>query len=216
MALLHQASLTPAKLDLLAAWLPGRDWYPGTTVPGDLERVAACRFDDPAGEVGVETMVVRAGDGPLLHTPLTYRAAPLAGAEPWLLGTSEHSVLGTRWVYDACGDPVYVAAVAAAIRAGTGEAEEFVDTPEGPVRREPLMSVRGSGGLPAGPARLLSTADGDPAVITTDGGTLTVRRVLTGAVAGPASGGAGTGGDGPVLTGTWTGLPAPVVLAVLG
>src|SRR3954469_9438828 len=145
MALLHQASLTPAKLDLLAAWLPGRDWYPGTTVPGDLERVAACRFDDPAGEGGVETMVVRAGDGPLLHTPLTYRAAPLAGAEPWLLGTSEHSVLGTRWVYDAPGDPLYVAVVTDTIRTGGREAPEFVRIPDGQVPREPDMSVLGGG-----------------------------------------------------------------------
>jgi hypothetical protein len=207
MALLHEASLTPTKLELLAAWLPGRDWYPGTTAPGALVRVGACRFDDPAGEVGVETIVVRAGDGPLLHTPLTYRSAPLPGAEPWLLGTAEHSVLGTRWVYDACADPVYVAAVAAAIRAGTGEAEEFVETPDGAVRREPLMSVRGSAGGPAGAARLIRTADGDPTVITTDGGVLTVRRILTAPEPGADAG--------PVLTGTWTGLPSPVVLATL-
>lgn len=50
--------------------------------------------------------------------PLTYRGAPLPGAEPWLVGTMEHSVLGRRWVYDGCGDPVHVAALVATILAG--------------------------------------------------------------------------------------------------
>ncbi|MEU7458134.1 hypothetical protein [Streptosporangium roseum] len=27
MALIHQATLRPTKLELLAAWLPGRDWH---------------------------------------------------------------------------------------------------------------------------------------------------------------------------------------------
>jgi len=32
--------------------------------------------------------------------PLTYRGAPLDGAEDALVGTTEHGVLGRRWVYD--------------------------------------------------------------------------------------------------------------------
>src|SRR5690348_5501480 len=52
MATIHQATLTPTKLELLEAWLPGRHWYPADEAPG-LQRIAACRFDDPAGEVGV-------------------------------------------------------------------------------------------------------------------------------------------------------------------
>ncbi len=35
--------------------------------------------------------------------------APLAGAEDALVGTMEHSVLGTRWTYDALADSVYQA-----------------------------------------------------------------------------------------------------------
>src|SRR5215218_7739419 len=100
MALLHRAEITPTKLELLDAWLPTRAWYRGPADPG-LAKVGAFRFDDPAGEVGIETLLVQAGDGPVLQVPLTYRAAPLAGAEPWLIGTTEHSVLGRRWVYDA-------------------------------------------------------------------------------------------------------------------
>ena len=145
MALLHRATVTPTKLELLAAWLPGRRWHQGAA--GEIERVAACRFDDPAGAVGIETMLVRFGDGAVHHVPLTYRDAPLPGCDVWLVGTAEHSVLGKRWVYDATADPVYLAAVAGAIIAGTGEAEEFVDVDGSGTleRREPAMTARGTG-----------------------------------------------------------------------
>lgn len=145
MALLHRATLTPTKLDLLAGWLPGRRWH--QSAAGEIERVAAFRFDDPAGAVGIETMLVRFGAGPVHHVPLTYRDAPLPGCDNWLVGTTEHSVLGKRWVYDAASDPVYLAAVAGAIIAGTGEAEEFVDVDGAGTleRREPAMTARGTG-----------------------------------------------------------------------
>jgi hypothetical protein len=146
--------------------------------------VAACRFDDPAGEVGVETILVRAEpDGPVFHTPLTYRGAPLDGAGPWLLGTSEHSVLGRRWIYDAAADPVYAAVLAAAIRTGGTEAREEILADGARTPRTPLMSVRGTGapGTPV-PAvtSVTSVAEGDPTVVTTDGGTLTLLRTLGG------------------------------------
>ena len=57
-------------------------------------------------------MVVADESGPapmVYQVPLTYRGAPLAGADGALVGTSEHGVLGTRWVYDAPHDPVFVA-----------------------------------------------------------------------------------------------------------
>ncbi len=62
--------------------------------------------------MGVETLLVRVGEGPVLQVPLTYRGAPLPGGESALVGTMEHSVLGPRWVYDGTGDPVYVATLA--------------------------------------------------------------------------------------------------------
>ena len=46
-------------------------------------------------------------DGSVLHVPVTYRAAPVAGADEHLIGTMEHSVLGRRWAYDGCADPVF-------------------------------------------------------------------------------------------------------------
>jgi hypothetical protein len=206
MATIHQATLNPTKLELLEAWLPGRHWYP-IDEAGGLRRVAACRFDDPAGEVGVEMVVVQAGDGPLVHVPLTYRDAPLEDSEQYLIGTTEHSVLGNRWVYDAVGDPVYIATLAATVRTGGREADEMVETPDGPQRREPLMSVLGSGmaehSEPVG--RLVRVEDGDPAVVVTEATRLDVRRVLS---TEPA--------EGPLyLTGTWPDLKEPLVLAVL-
>src|SRR5690349_15553490 len=145
MATIHQATLTPTKLELLTAWLPGRHWYPEEEVAG-LQRVAGCRLDDPEGEVGVELLVVRAGQGgPLVHVPMTYRDAPLEEADFYLIGTAEHTVLGTRWVYDAVGDPVFVEVLTSTIRTGGHQAEELVETDEGPRRREPSMTVRGTG-----------------------------------------------------------------------
>ena len=125
MAILHQAELRPTKLELLEEWLPRQPWFPepGTAA---LHIVGSYRFDDPAGEVGIETMLVSAGNA-TVQVPLTYRAQPLAGAESWLIGTMQHSVLGTRWVYDACADPTYVTALAACILLGQPQAEQYLD-----------------------------------------------------------------------------------------
>ena len=56
MALMYQATLRPTKLELLAAWLPGRSWYGGPV--GEVRRVATFRFDDPAGSVGMENLQI--------------------------------------------------------------------------------------------------------------------------------------------------------------
>ncbi|MEV4375080.1 hypothetical protein AB0J71_49105 [Nonomuraea sp. NPDC049637] len=179
MALLYQATLSPTKLELLSDWLPGRPWYTGPV--GEMRQMASFRFDDPAGAVGMETILVRVGDGPVHQMPLTYREAPLPGGEAWLLGTAEHSVLGMRWVYDAVGDPVYAAALAAAIIGGTGQAEKLVQVNGRLVRREPDMSVVGGADeavvLPAVGGIERVTED-DPTVIVTDTIELVVARRL--------------------------------------
>ncbi|SDK46426.1 CG0192-related protein [Nonomuraea jiangxiensis] len=204
MALLHQATLRPTKLELLAAWLPGRGWFSGPA--GEVLRVGAYRFDDPAGAVGIETMLVRAGDGPVHQVPLTYRDAPLAGGDDWLLGTAEHSALGRRWVYDGCGDPVYAAALASAILGDTGQAEQFLQVDGRLERREPDMSIAGgaAGGAQA-PAvgTVRRVVEGDPTLIVTDTVELAVIRRPE-----PGAGPAGT-----VLTGAWPGQETPVPLA---
>jgi hypothetical protein len=61
--------------------------------------------------------------GVLYQVPLTYRDAPLEGAEAALIGTMDHSALGTRWTYDALSDPVYTAELLRSIVEGdTGAA----------------------------------------------------------------------------------------------
>ncbi|HST80335.1 MAG TPA: hypothetical protein VLL08_01200 [Kineosporiaceae bacterium] len=142
MALIHMATLTPTKLELMTAWAPGRPWFTGTS---ELRQVGAYRFDDPAGQVGLEGILLATTDGSVLHIPMTYRAAPLAGAQQLLIGTIEHSVLGRRWVYDACGDPVWAAALATTMLTGSSQAEEIVDHGDHFVPREPTVKVFGSG-----------------------------------------------------------------------
>lgn len=144
MALLHKADLTPTKIELLTGWVPAQPWFEGDA-DAALTNVAAYRFDDPDGQVGIETILVRAGDGPLLQVPLTYRDAPLAGADAALIGTTLHSVLGQRWVYDAAGDPAYLAAVANAALNGGRQAELVIEIDGEMDVREPTAVVAGSG-----------------------------------------------------------------------
>lgn len=117
MAILHQATLTPTKLQLVTSQLDQLGWGGG---PVDL--IGGYRFDDPDGQVGVEGLIATRGDD-AFHIPLTYRDAPLAGAEPYLIGTLDHSALGKRWVYDAAHDPV---AVGCYMRALAGAQEQAV------------------------------------------------------------------------------------------
>ncbi|WBB90709.1 hypothetical protein [Verrucosispora sp. WMMC514] len=202
MALLHRADIRPTKLELLAAWLPGRGWYVGRA---EVARVAAYRFDDPAGQVGIETLLVRGGDGPVHQVPLTYRGAPLDGADEWLVGTTEHSVLGRRWVYDAVGDPVYAAALAEAILAGTGQAEEYFEVDGRREVRPPSMGITSDTPAvdvpPVGAVRRV--VDGDPTLIVTDTVELAVIR-RPGSAAAPV---------GATLTGTWDDARAPLAYA---
>ena len=119
MALFHRATITPTKQELIAAWLPTRSWGPS---PGDeVAVVGSFRFDDPEGRVGMEDHLVSAG-GAILHVPLTYRDAPLEGAEAGLICEMEHSALGTRWVYDGLRDPRFVTMLAGVTMTGQGEA----------------------------------------------------------------------------------------------
>jgi Maltokinase N-terminal cap domain len=202
-AVIHRAQITPTKAELIAGWLPSRAWSGGAAAP--LEVLGAYRFDDPAGEVGIETHLVRTGRGDVLQVPLTYRGTPLDGAERHLLGTMEHTHLGRRWVYDGCGDPVFVAAVLAAIRTGGREAEEWVESDGAPVRREATAHVAGSGSADA-PVPAVESADPvDGPAATTVGG-LVVLRVV---------GRPGAPERAETLTGTWRGSDEPALLAYL-
>ena len=120
MAEIHTtATLSPTKEELVQQWIGGQRWYAAKGRRPRVRKVASFRFDDPAGRVGVETILLAddsAATPVLYQVPLTYRDAPLAGAERALVGTMEHSVLGTRWVYDGVHDPVYAALLLAGIQ----------------------------------------------------------------------------------------------------
>jgi len=122
MATIHRTTMAPGKLELLADWLPRQSWYRETGRLPTLTRSGGFRLDDPAGEVGIEFVFVTdgtQGQEVTYHVPLAYRGAPLPEAEEGLIGTSEHGVLGRRWIYDAVHDPVAVAQLLDLVRGGT-------------------------------------------------------------------------------------------------
>lgn len=182
MAIVHRATLTPHKFELITSWLPAQPWFDDG---GAIESVSAFRLDDPAGEVGIETFIVRSG-AQLFHVPVTYRSAPLPGGVP--VGELEHSALGHRWIYDGPRDDVYVSTTTVAITTAGREVEMF--HPDGrPVPRpESAASVTGSG-LTAGAAA----------------GDLVIARTL------PREAPAGAA----TLQATWSGQSTPVTLAWL-
>ncbi|WAP53018.1 hypothetical protein OL239_07930 [Arthrobacter sp. ATA002] len=205
MALIHHADLHPDKMELLTSWLPSAAWFPGTgQLP--LERIGSFRFDDPDGEVGIETHLVAVGLD-VLQVPLTYRGAPLDGGEEFLISSMEHSVLGRRWVYDACGDPAYAQALAASILSGQGQAPQYFEN-DG-VREDIPESVSVvASGMPDGEELAdgpqPGPADLPVARMTTGDWELSVVRVLE------------LGGEAvadPSLTATWNGQDVPVLLA---
>jgi hypothetical protein len=205
MAILYDATITPGKRDLMKAWLPTRSWF-----DGDLARKphAAFRFDDPAGEVGIECFLLGPEPGseaPTYLIPMTYRGAPLEGAEEHLIGTTDHSVLGPRWVYDGCADPVGVTALLTAITTGGHEAALTMEQDGETVAFEPTCRVLGSGSAP-GPVEVdevTVTDDGDPTVVRAGGRELVVARVIGTVVTGRET-----------LTATWGGGD-PLVVAAL-
>ncbi|HEX5087284.1 MAG TPA: hypothetical protein VFV89_05715 [Nocardioides sp.] len=136
------ATLTPSKRELMDRWLPSRPWFDGNP---DRKPVGSFRFDDPDGEVGLEGFMLGAEGLPTYLLPLTYRAAPLEDAEEHLVGQSEHSVLGPRWIYDGCADPVFVSELARAVlTGGTGVDHEY-DVGNGIESQPTSAQVRGSG-----------------------------------------------------------------------
>ena len=202
MARFHVATLTPTKAELIAGWAPTQRWGPSADVP--VEVIGAFRFDDPDGRVGMETHLVSAGDA-LFQVPLTYRDEPLDGADDALVGELQHSVLGTRWVYDGLRDPRFVMMLAGVAMTGQGEALGMA-LHDGRWYVAP-SNVRIQGGGWSGER---VPVDGFETVAT-DTTTATLRNdrfelvVLRRPAAAPRP---------PIgLTATWEGGPGPVVLA---
>jgi hypothetical protein len=186
MAIIHQTSLVPGKLDLLTDWLPAQGWYlRAATGRPELSKAGGFRIDDPDGEVGIEFMIVldhSVGDAAAYLVPMTYRGSPLASADDALIGTTEHGVLGTRWIYDGVRDPVLLAQLGELIQGrAQAQAQSESNTPDPTVHS---CAVPGALGVP-GP-RL------DIAIV----------RVLV-PVEASLAGGTGQAGSGQV-TATWT------------
>ena len=146
----------------------------------------------------MECFLFGSASGSTLFVPVTYRAEPLPGSEANLLGTMEHSVLGTRYVYDACADPVFVATVLQMMRSGGRQADLLLRRADGTeVAREPNATATGEGvstvpqhdpSLPVSPMD-----ESDRTKITGTDFELTLMRRL-----GPAP-------QGPALTGSFEG-----------
>ncbi|MDJ0459655.1 hypothetical protein PUN71_020810 [Arthrobacter sp. NQ7] len=207
MAIVQKATLTPSKMELLQRWLPTQAWF-GKNVSADLSRIGSFRFDDPAGEVGIETILV-ASENTVFQVPLTYRGSPLPEAEPFLIGTMEHSILGTRWIYDAAGDPVYISALAAAILTGHPQADQAFEL-EGRLELIPeSVHLQTTGtpttSIPTICSTVSTTLDGVTAIYVGDQ-ELSVNRVLNFAKQTPKQ---------RVLAATWDRQTMPVELASL-
>jgi hypothetical protein len=202
MALFHRATITPTKAELIAGWAPRQPWGPPADVPIDV--IGSYRFDDPDGRVGMETHLATAG-GTLFHVPLTYRDEPLPGADDALIGEMQHSVLGTRWVYDGLLDDRFVIMLTAVAMTGQGEALGMAVYDGRWYIAPSNVRIQGGGWTQervAVDGFAIETVDESATVMRNDRFELTVhRRPVVGPK--PAIG----------LTATWDGGPGPVVLA---
>lgn len=206
MAIFHRATLRPTKEELIATWAPTQPWGPAADEPIDV--FGSYRFDDPDGRVGMETHLCSAG-GVVYQVPLTYREAPLAGAEAALITEMSHSVLGNRWVYDGLRDPLFVVMLAAVAMTGQGEALGMV-VHEGRWHVAPSnVRIRGGGWtlerVPVDGFELVSDdATTAVSVLRNERFELQVFRRPTAGDAPPVG-----------LTATWIGGNEPVVLAAV-
>src|SRR4051812_8451605 len=202
MALFHRATLKPTKAELIAHWAPTQPCGPPAEAP--IEVIGSYRFDDPDGRVGMETHLVTAG-GTLLQIPVTYRDERMDDADDAFIGEMDHSVLGTRWVYDGLRDSRLVMMLAAVAMTGQGEALGMAAYDGRWFVAPSNVRIQGGGWTQERvPVDRFTAADDDATriVLRNDQVELTVFRRPVPAPR-PAIG----------LTATWNGQPEPVVLA---
>ncbi len=207
MAIVHPTStISPTKLEIVQTWLGDQEWFDGDPAELKAGRRFTYRFEDPAGEVGIESVLVRSADT-VYQLPLTYRAAELEGGDPFFLTHMDHSVLGRRWIYFGLGDPVLVTQfVSAIVSGGRSVALEFEH--EGQLQTvDTAVKAWGIGsGEPVSDVTIEDVDRGGPVTtVHTSLGTLSVPHVLDNTM--PDSD--------RELEGTWEGLDDDVVLATL-
>lgn len=208
MALLHpDATISPTKAEVVEHWLRSQTWLESDATDlglAGLEMIGSYRFDDPAGEVGLEVMLARLGDGRIVQVPLTYRDSALTGGEDFWICTMEHSVLGDRWIHAGAGDPVFVTALITAICTGGSQAPMQYEDDGALQTREPVVTARGSGDVPAIDVEWIGTETGrEQTVVHTSAGDLHIPHLLD-PDADPS---------GLVLTGRYPGVDADALLA---
>src|ERR1700735_1241715 len=107
MAVIHHTTLSPTKLELLAAWLPGQDWYTDRGRAPELAKAGGFRLDDPPGEGGIEVMGGTGGIGdPVLVGQLV--ALIQGQAQPQMQSVSDAPDPTVTWVPVAVGTPMAV------------------------------------------------------------------------------------------------------------
>ena len=147
---------------LLVRWLPRQRWMPGLGVPAGAEPditpqsvVRIAEVADPHAGTVQCLLVVLAVRGPASRTrlcvPLTVRTVEDHALRPHLIGTVDDLLLGRTFVYDGAADPVFVLALADAIRDSRSSAVEG------------FVTQRAGDELPAVPP---GTATPEPAVPT--------------------------------------------------
>src|SRR6201996_693600 len=140
MATVPNTTWNPTKRERLPAWHPAQPWCRAGEREPELTKVGGFRLDDPAGEVGIEFMLVASGPD-VFQVPMTYHGRELPGADRRLIGTSAHGVLGPRWIYAGIRDPVLVAQLVAFFQGEVeAQAQSVSHTPDPTVTVQPAVT----------------------------------------------------------------------------
>lgn len=173
---MNETALTPPLGDLLRGWLPRQRWFPVKSAAFTLVRAGGLVLEDHTDDVGLEVFLGAvtsrmAGGGSrtdVVQVPLSYRGAPLVGAEQALIGHCIHSELGNRWIYDAIHDPVFISEWLELIRnEGVSSAGQATGHLAHSGHRFPTV---------AGTVRVLSGEQSNSSVIVDDGGSAAIVK----------------------------------------
>ena len=122
MAIFQVATNNPPKSEIITGWIGDQRW--GSSVGEPIDVVGSFHLEDPEAQVGMQVHIV-AYAGLLFQVPLTYRDQRLTHLEEADICPMEHSVLGTRHVYDGLGDHQFLSALAGVAACGFGQTLGF-------------------------------------------------------------------------------------------
>lgn len=122
MAIFQVATNSPSKSEIISRWIGDQSW--GRSAGDSIDVVGSFHLEDPEGRVGMQVHIV-ASAGLLFQVPLTYRDERLPHLDASYICAMEHSVLGTRHVYDGLGDEQFLSALAGVASCGYGQTLGF-------------------------------------------------------------------------------------------